>query len=277
MSLLAQLIKSVSRAFRSVGNLVFVPQCVGCGLRMGAEDADAAGEIPPLCPTCMAQYKLAKNMTCPVCNGPLNDCLCSTYYMRRHGLSRLIKLVRYEPREGDLPANRLILSMKYHGYGIVTAFLARELADVIAGHVKRIDEWTIVFAPRTAKMRRQYGFDQSERLARALGRQLHIPVMSCLWRKPSAKVQKKLNREQRLANMRGSYTVKKNILLRGKKILLLDDIVTTGATMLAAAHALRKAGAKQVIGVTVGAAYRDITPAQNRRMKKKYSVRELRR
>ncbi len=272
-----QLTKMLVRALRCMGNLVFVPQCVGCGVRMGMEEADAAGEIPPLCPACMAQYRLAKTMTCPVCSKPLNDCLCSTYYMRRHGLSRLVKLMRYEPQEHKLPANRLILSMKYHGYRSVTEFLAKELAPVITARVKRVEEWSIVYAPRTAKMRRQYGFDQSERLAKALGKQMGLPVLSCLVRDSAAKVQKKLNREQRLSNMRGSYHVKDGMLLQGKKILLLDDIVTTGATMLAAAHALRKAGALQVIGVTVGAAYRDMTPAQNQRLKKKYAVKSVKR
>ncbi len=184
----------------------------------------------------------------------------------------MMKLFRYEAREPQLPANRLIYAMKRKNLRIVTDFVAKELAAVVRYHLKNVGEWHITYAPRTKAMRRLYGFDQSERLATALARELDIPVLHCLVRNSKASVQKTLNHEQRIANMKNAYRVKNGVSLDGMKILILDDIVTTGATMLSATVALRRAGAKSVIGIAPGAAYRHVTPGQRRRLKKKYAV-----
>lgn len=252
--------------------LLFVPRCVGCDIRLGQEDADGEGNIPPLCPECMNQYIMMKESSCPVCMDKLKNCLCTTYDMRRQGLSRMVKLFRYEPRQTDLPSNRLIYALKHKDLRIVTEFLARELAPLVRKHVRNPEEWCLAYAPRSKKRRRVLGFDQSERLAKALSKELQIPVIDCLVRHSSAGVQKTLNRTQRFLNMRSSFEVKPRISLAGRKILLVDDIVTTGATLTAAATTLRKSGAKTVVAIAPGAAYRHVTPAQRRRASKKYKV-----
>ena len=99
---------------------------------------------------------------------------------------------------------------------------------------------------------REREFNQAERLARHLSAATKIPLNNKLLRRVSpTATQTLLTREQRAANMRGAFAVRAGMKLNGEKIVLIDDVFTTGATTSACAKALRQAGAGDVCVWTV--------------------------
>ena len=99
---------------------------------------------------------------------------------------------------------------------------------------------------------REREFNQAEILARHLGEAIGIPLNAKLLRRvASTLTQTRLTREQRAANMRGAFEVRAGIELNGERVVLVDDVFTTGATTNACARALRTAGAGEVCVWTV--------------------------
>jgi len=106
--------------------------------------------------------------------------------------------------------------------------------------------------PLHATKEREREFNQAERLARRLSRATGIPVARGLVRRVVAtRTQTRLSREERIANVRHAFAMGKGKRLDGERIVLLDDVFTTGATSSACARVLRAAGAGEVCVWTV--------------------------
>jgi ComF family protein len=98
----------------------------------------------------------------------------------------------------------------------------------------------------------QRGFNQSERLGQALARRLHVNCRRWLKRSRATPKQTTLAPSLRRENVRGAFRVTRNAEVRGKTVLLIDDVLTTGSTAHEAARALRGAGASQVVVAVLG-------------------------
>ena len=110
----------------------------------------------------------------------------------------------------------------------------------------------LAYVPRRKRAYLQYGTDQARELARALSGQSGIPLAACLTRKRgNQREQKKLTPQERIKNARASFAVQNAELLKGKTVLLIDDIVTTGASMSVCVKLLLRAGAAEIYCVAV--------------------------
>ena len=143
---------------------------------------------------------------------------------------------------------------KYQGMRPLAAPLAERLAVVF--HQQQWDgaEFAgLVAVPLARGRARQRGFNQAHLLARELGRRVRLPVLEDACRRIRATaLQTGLTRAQRLENVRGSFAPgPRATLLAGRDILLIDDVLTTGATLSACARTLRQAGARRVCALTV--------------------------
>jgi predicted amidophosphoribosyltransferase len=116
------------------------------------------------------------------------------------------------------------------------------LANAIAALVDPATVDVVTWAPTSAARRRERGFDQARLLARAVARRLHRPCRSLLTRQPGP-AQTGRPRRDRLAGP--TFTIARNPPCR---VLVVDDVVTTGATLIAAARVLKAAGAREVKG-----------------------------
>lgn len=115
----------------------------------------------------------------------------------------------------------------------------------------------ICWAPLSRKRRRKRGFDQGELLAREVGRLLSVPVQPVLEKTRHTAPQSELEENSaRQANARGAYALLPEIDLTGKRVVLVDDVVTSGATLSACAALLRQAGAAEVYCLTLAQARR---------------------
>jgi len=142
---------------------------------------------------------------------------------------------------------------KYRGMTPLAAPLAARMAEVL----KR--EWAadrfeaLVAVPLARGRERERGYNQAALLARELGRQCGLPVLEGVCRRVRATPpQTGLTRAQRLENLRGAFAPgPRAALLAARRILLIDDVFTTGATLSACIRVLRKAGAESVCALTV--------------------------
>jgi len=121
-----------------------------------------------------------------------------------------------------------------------------ELAEHLAG-----DGLRVTHVPISPARWRERGFDQSELLARRAAGWLGLPFEPLLERRKEASPQTGLPGRQRRRNLQGAFGPRKGAEAAGKRLLLVDDVLTTGSTASACAHALKAAGAEAVWVVTV--------------------------
>lgn len=222
--------------------LIFVPRCAGCNERLPID-------APPLCPHCYSLYENEKAVTCGVCAERLGDCFCLPVPMQRHGVRRMVKLFHYR-KDGEAVTSRMIYTLKHKNLRDLQAFFAKELTHrLIAAELSR-DKTVVTYPPRSRAALARDGFDHAGALAREVARALEVPFLHTLARVESRE-QKKLSRTERLRAAEKSYSLRDGTDVRGKTVILCDDVCTTGATLLAASRILRRAGAREVILATL--------------------------
>ena len=203
------------------------PACAGCGLPFASERADQAAE--PLCGNCRRdEYDFD---------------WARSYGLYADALRSAILLLKFQRRE------RLGVQ------------LGERLAEMWNSH-KELDEAdrpALVPVPLHSSRERDRGFNQSQALARGLARKLKRrgkgspPAVETRWlvRTRPTVPQTGLSLTARRENVRGVFRARSPERVRGRVVVLVDDVMTTGATLSACAAALRKAGASRVLGLTL--------------------------
>ena len=226
---------------------ISVPECVCCREKLDLFDS-------ALCKSCLSKYSYHKTRTCSICFKPYDECVCANALLRKGGIKRLVKCYRYITNEDTLPSNSVIYSLKRDNRRDVLSFLARELSVSLKN---AIPDYGDLFITNVARRRRsiiKYGFDHTALLAKAIAKELDIPYIKTL-SSHSKRKQKKLSYKERSENARFKVISPKKI--RGKRFILIDDVVTTGASMVAAAFALKSEGAIVRTCAAIAIAYRD--------------------
>ena len=222
--------------------LLFVPKCVVCEERM-PPDSEMV-----LCPICRTKYENEKTQTCPTCAARMGECLCLPKRMEHRGIKRMAKLFPYEPERCETSA-RVIYALKHHNLRLLHLFLGKELAEPLRGILEEGD-FIVTYPPRSRYGVRHDGFDHAEELSRALAKELGLPHVRTLSRKRH-RVQKRLSHTERLEAAAATYALRRGVDLSGKRVILVDDVCTSGATLIAAARLLRSAGAQEVVCATL--------------------------
>jgi ComF family protein len=148
---------------------------------------------------------------------------------------------------------KLIQLFKYGRVKTLSAPLGAMLADALPRE-KAYD--FILPMPMHWRRRWSRGFNQADLLARVLARRLNLPVTAAVRRAKATPAQAGLTAAQRRANMSGAFIVVKKEAVQGKRVLLVDDVFTTGATAGACARVLKRAGAAHITVLTVARASR---------------------
>jgi competence protein ComFC len=151
-------------------------------------------------------------------------------------------------REDTLPLNAPIYSLKRHHRKDVLEFCADELTASVKNAFPKAKNYIVTNVPRSEKSIVKYGYDHAELLAREVAKRIGAKYEKIL--KSNIKVeQKKLHGESRKQNAK--FAVMNEIDLSGKTVLIIDDIVTSGASMEAGLRLIKKAGADCVIGCSI--------------------------
>jgi ComF family protein len=149
----------------------------------------------------------------------------------------------------------IVHALKYRGWHAVAAEMADRMARLAWPQDVLEERTAIVPVPLSRSRSRERGFNQSERLGVALARHWNVPVLSdVLERTRATQTQTRLTPEQRLANVSGAFRVLDERRVRNAHVVLVDDVVTTSATLNACAAALCAGGVRILSYVTFGRA-----------------------
>lgn len=232
---------------RAVLFYISVPKCVGCREKLSINEA-------AICNNCLEQYEDVKRRNCSVCGKMLYECECANDYLERHYVKKLFKVFRYV-RIDPLPSNNLIYSLKRDNRKDVLNFLADELFKSLSNEYKVGDNIIFTNVPRRKSAVVKYGMDHSALLAKALAKRFSAEYYQPFISK-TLKAQKKLMADERKKN--ASFSIKRGAHNFDKRtVIIVDDIVTTGASMGAVAMLARALGAKKIVGAAISVAYKD--------------------
>jgi ComF family protein len=231
----------------AIDALAFPPTCPVCDVSTGG---------PPFCEDCRVELLEAAGPACPRCAmpaGPYADLAggCSECRGRSLGFDGAIALGPYRG-----PIRHLCLSLKHER----NAWMARWLAEVVAeGRSGPLGEEAkarplVVPVPLHWRKRLRRGYNQAEALARGLARALSLEVRPALRRVAATPALARAGRVERARMMRHAFRARRFRGIRGRSVLLVDDILTTGATTGEAARTLKRAGASRVVVVVVARA-----------------------
>ena len=228
--------------------LVFPPTCALCRSTCTTPD----GTIVLLCDACREDWRVAERMPgCPRCAGTigpheLSDGLCAAC---RRELPRLIGTARIGAYQGRLAD--AVRHYKYDGREDLHPMLAGGLVSAVraAAWLSRIE--LITFVPTHWRRHLMKHFYAAERLAQSLAKEFELPAAPLLRRTRAGLHQVGLSPTARRANVFGAFAMRRGVELHKARILLVDDVKTTGATMEECAKVLRMAGAAEVYGAVL--------------------------
>ena len=227
-------IKLMKEIASDIVSLVYPHICVGCGSVM-----PFGGGI--LCAECRADFDEPVLDRCPVCGriiyhrGKCRSCNGTRlYFDRGHSVFEYKDNVR-----------NAVLNCKYRNMKHIGRYFGEIMADYAEKNA--LCGFDMVTAVPLHKNRmRQRGYNQSDIPAAMVASRLNTPCVSALERVVDTKPQNFLSREERLKNIKRAFAVRDKEAIKGKSILLIDDIYTTGATVNECAKVLKKNGASRV-------------------------------
>ncbi|MCD6361106.1 MAG: ComF family protein [Armatimonadetes bacterium] len=243
-----------------MADLLFPPRCQVCG---ALNDA-------PYCETCRAKVEFIRHPFCQSCGQPLDPQahdagVCAECRQpRAFSGARAVGLYVGTLREA-------IIRFKYQGRRRLAQPLGEMLAelaldDEAPGSLPLAAASAIVPVPLYPRRRAWRGFDQAELLSGPLGDAMGLPVWTdVLARVRDTTPQVSIAGSQRLHNVRNAFETRKSWKLKGRSIVLVDDVFTTGATISECANVLRAAGATAVYALTVARTAPPWHPASVRR------------
>jgi ComF family protein len=221
---------------------LFPFDCPSCGTLV-------AGLGGPLCETCLADLPCRVGTACG-CGHLMPEGALAPCGRCRRRLNPLPEGASLGPYDGV--RRDAVLALKFGGQRRIAAQLARALWAQPAARRLLTPEALLLPVPLHPHRQRQRGFNQSELIARELarlGRQ--DTAVGVLVRQRDTAAQTGLSAAQRRANVSGVFAVGASADVRGRRVVLVDDVYTTGATARACARALRQAGAASVRLLTV--------------------------
>ncbi len=229
-------------AFKNaLSDLFFPPICSFCS----SPDVDSGVSI---CPNCVESIREIGDPLCQQCGLPLPEdshdealfcgqCLTAppTYDKARYG-------VKYKGT-----VQQAIKSLKYGGSLHAAAALSDILTDAFHRHYEPAEFDLILPVPIHRKKLRERGFNQVVVLAEKLSARIGIPLdRTSFVKSADTPPQAGLSRKERLSNLRGSFRVARKDAIKNKRILLVDDVATTGSTIREAARTIRNAGSARI-------------------------------
>lgn len=230
---------------------IFPPRCITCGLLL-----EECGPLP-FCPDCRGQIRFIRSPLCPRCGIPFPDgdadhlCGECLAVQRPYALARSVALY-----EGTIL--KAIHLFKYRGKIGIGRVLGTIMAD-FAGSLWDMKAFSLILpVPLHRSRLRQRGFNQAVVLARSVAKRFCLPLDFMTLRRPGlTSPQVGLGREERKTNVRGAFRVHKPEKIAGRRILLVDDVYTTGSTLSECADLLMSAGAETVAALTLARAVGD--------------------
>lgn len=206
----------------------------------------------PFCEDCQIEWLRNLDLMCDVCGLDCESCICLPENVREINHSVATFGVFYSPNQ-ETPANRIVYRLKRDYIKEVINFCA----DIMYKRAIKLCEkykidysnFIVTYPTRRADSTLKYGYDHAELLARAFADKMGLSAITA-FENVGKEEQKTLTKAQRLTNAARSYKIADGLSIKGKGVLLVDDVMTTGATLNACAKLLKRKGAKMIIPIT---------------------------
>ncbi len=225
----------------------------------------------PICAECLASFAAISGRVCGICGSlpqtplsavatqpdPTSDSgtvasPCTVCQVRTYAFDRARSYAAYEAE-----LVRAIVMLKFERIEPLGAWFAERLVEVVCRETEALAADMVVPVPLHRQRERERGYNQADLIARPLARRLGLPHRAVLLMRTRPRPDKQvLSLTERWESVRGAFATRPGSRVDNLRVLLVDDVMTTGATLDACARALREAGAKSVIGLTVARAVR---------------------
>jgi ComF family protein len=235
--------------FVGLADLVFPPSCANCGAPL------AEGQGTHFCSDCAEKIGYISSPLCTRCGTPFSggagdDHLCGDCIGREPPFSVARAVGRYEATLLEA-----IHQFKYRGRIALGEILADMMARYRYPAFSPAGFSLVVPVPLHTKRLRQRMFNQSVILARGVAKRHALPLdVTALRRSAFTEPQISLGRDERAANVRGAFTVDAPARIEGKRVVLIDDVYTTGSTVRECCRVLARAGAAEIAVLTLARA-----------------------
>ncbi|MGO9607469.1 MAG: double zinc ribbon domain-containing protein [Candidatus Binataceae bacterium] len=227
-------------------NFLYPPQCAACGASLGLNANKR------VCASCLARVEPLPAPLCIVCGGPIESAAggeerCARCISMPPRFRRARSIARYRASAEDDPASLPAL-LRRHKYGLDQA-VGRALAEYLGTTlpISRGDLDLVIPVPLHRRRLWWRGFNQAALLAAEVARRLELPLdTACLVRTRATNPQTYRHHDERLRNVRRAFAAPYPSRVAGKCVLLVDDVMTTGATAEECTRTLLDAGARAV-------------------------------
>ena len=241
------MITAVSQTAQAMLDLLLPRVCAAC------DELMPSAEQGTICSHCWVRLPLLPHPQCDRCGHPTGgrDCnFCAT-------LPPFIRAARSVCWVPHPTASGIVHALKYHGWQRTATGLGERMARLTWPDDVRRERTAIIPIPLASVRERERGFNQAERIAASVAAHWRIPVWANVVRRQRATMtQTRLTPGERSANVHGAFAVSSEMRdqLRGTHLVVVDDVMTTGATLNACATALFAAGARTLSYATFGRA-----------------------
>ncbi|KKQ96436.1 MAG: hypothetical protein A3F95_02475 [Candidatus Nealsonbacteria bacterium RIFCSPLOWO2_12_FULL_39_31] len=223
-------------------NILFPKFCANCG-----------AEGTYLCPDCLSLIEIFERQYCPFCfsSRAVADGKTCRHCHRTKKLNGLFCATSYD----NFIVKKIICQLKYEPF---VRELARPLSSLIITHLAFLKKQSffenclLIPIPLHIKKHKFRGFNQAEEIAKKLSSALKIPINDkALIKIKKTPAQTELNNKKRRENIKNVFLCKQPETIKNRRIILVDDVFTTGSTMEEVAITLKKSGAREVWGIAV--------------------------
>lgn len=236
---------AAGRGWKLLLHFFFPRVCFSCGQDLRYDRKE------PLCPTCENGLTLPGPLICKRCGVVLKSGGAHCFNCRGSKEKTYKCKVIRSACNFNTYSRGLVHALKYEGADYNALYMGQLMAQRFGLFEELADVNVVIPVPLYKRREAARGYNQSECLARAFCRATGLALdTTSLVRVRDTKSQTKLGRAARLTNMTGAFEVKNPAAVKGKTVLLIDDVATTGSTLEGCAQALRGAGAKRVLAYT---------------------------
>ncbi len=230
----------------AIKRMLITRKCLVCGIPVSYDDKE------PFCEECIEEWNKLKGAKCHRCGYKVDECSCLPSQIREISNYGATYCVFYDAKSG-LKLNGLLFNLKRDYDKSIINFCADKIVKnfllLASRHSLDYKKFSVTYITRRDKGKRKYGFDHSRELAKAIAKRLDIKCERTIVNEGVVE-QKILTKEERKANAKASYKFYKKADVKDKSYILVDDIITSGATMKACANILKENGANIIVPVS---------------------------